>query len=209
MADLAFRVVGAAALEHAATPIVVIRAVVRSVAPVRAVLLRCLVRIDVASRAYDAKETRDLEPVLGPADRRVTAPLVWANLAANLPAFDGELGFDLELPCSLDLRTGAAAYLDALEGGDIPLTLFFSGTVFHGGEGGALTARPISGAAEVKTPLAVAVCREALVRHHGDATLLPVRREVLARLRRFAAERPTVTLDDAVARLLDLAEAGK
>jgi hypothetical protein len=207
--ELGFRIVGASPLEHAATPIVCVHVIAESRAAVRAVVLRCLVVIDPGARAYDANEAAALERVLGPADRRATAPLVWAQLPQNLPGFEGELGFDLHLPCSLDLRAGGAAYLDAIEDGNVPLTVLFSGTAFVADDAGALSALPIPQTAEARFALPIAVCRDALSRHHGDATLVPVRREILARLRRFAAHRHerTPALDDAIENLLDLAEA--
>ena len=47
----------------------------------------------------------------------------------------GETEFDLSLPCSYDFHVAANRYLAALDEGQVPLLLLFSGTVFTGAPG--------------------------------------------------------------------------
>jgi hypothetical protein len=45
--------------------------------------------------------------------------------------FIGELLVDLELPCTFDINVAATKYFHALDSGDIPVALMFSGTLFY------------------------------------------------------------------------------
>jgi hypothetical protein len=56
--------------------------------------------------------------------------MLWGNVAVEVPAFTGATTIALEVPCTFDLNVGATKYFQALEDGDLPLTLLFSGSVF-------------------------------------------------------------------------------
>ena len=62
-------------------------------------------------------------------------PMQLAFLTQVLPGFTGDCDFDLALPCSYDVDVAAHKYLAALEDGEVPLILLFSGTVFTGAPG--------------------------------------------------------------------------
>jgi len=70
------------------------------------------------------------------------------------------------VPCTYDLEIAATTYFHALEEGDIPLVLLFSGTVFTG-DGSGFTVHPVSWKAETPCAVPVVVWRE------NDGPLLP------------------------------------
>ena len=62
--------------------------------------------------------------------------MLWTHSNVVVPPFRGETEVDLPAECTFDLTIASAKYFDALEGGEAPLLLLFSGTVFYeGGDG--------------------------------------------------------------------------
>jgi Family of unknown function (DUF6084) len=55
------------------------------------------------------------------------------DTSVAVPRFTGELLVDLELPCTLDFNIAATKYFHALDSGDIPVAVMFSGTLFYEG----------------------------------------------------------------------------
>jgi hypothetical protein len=55
------------------------------------------------------------------------------NTSVAVPRFTGELLVDLELPCTFDFNIAATKYFHALDSGDIPVAVMFSGTLFYEG----------------------------------------------------------------------------
>ena len=56
----------------------------------------------------------------------------------TVPSFAGGTTVNLELPCSFDFNLAATKYFHALEAGEIPITVMFSGTVFYAESDGRL-----------------------------------------------------------------------
>jgi Family of unknown function (DUF6084) len=104
--------------------------------------------------------------------------------------------------CTYDLEVAAASYLAALEDGDVPLELLFSGTVFYGGADGRLQAERISWTKEATYALPVRVWRETMDGHFPGSAWLRLSRESYDRLRAYRARNAFATWDDAVATLL-------
>ena len=52
----------------------------------------------------------------------------------GIPGFTGTTLVDLQLPCTFDFTVASTKYFHALEAGEIPLCVMFSGTVFYRGE---------------------------------------------------------------------------
>lgn len=207
MPDLSFHVESAEAEPFAAAPLVVLKLRVASepaTAAVRGILLRAQVRIDAPARRYADAEAAGLRDLFGEPARwgATLRSLVWTSASLSVPAFEGRVVVDLPLPCSLDLTVAAAKYFYALEGGEVPLTLLFSGTVFHAGAGGALEAAPVPWSREAAFRLPVAVWKEAVDRQFPGAAPFALRRDVFDRLYRLKVARGLATLDEALESLL-------
>ena len=142
MPDLRFRVEGAQAVAHAASPLVSLRLHISNAAsdPIHAVLLRCQVQIEAPRRAYEESEQEGLADLFGAPARWPTTlkPLLWTQLGATVPAFAGETRFELQVPCTVDLNVASGKYFQSLASGAVPLLLLFSGTVFHAAPDGTV-----------------------------------------------------------------------
>ncbi len=205
-AELAFEAVGAAPLEHAAVPTLAISLRVTSVSgePIRSVLLDAQVQIAARMRAYEPAERERLQDLFGTPERwsSTLRTLQWARLTLVVPPFSGSTLVELPVPCSYDLEVVAAAYLSALEQGEVPLELLFSGTVFYTDEEGRLQATRISWESDASYSLPVSVWRETMDRHFPGSAWLRLSRENVDRLRAYRAREALPGWDAVVERLL-------
>ena len=107
--------------------------------------------------------------------------------------------------CTYDFEVAAAKYLHALDDGEIPLSLLFSGTVFvrprrrRVGAAGAVARRG-------ELPPAGRVWRELMDRYFPNSGWIRLRRETLDALTRYKAERALPVWDEAFERLLKEAD---
>jgi hypothetical protein len=204
MRDLAIHVTGADASRFSAAPQIDLHLRVTAPASVHGALLRCQVRIDAPRRAHDTREVAALADVFGPPSDwgRSLRSLLWTNTALALSPFDAAIDADLALPCSYDFALATTKYFHALEGADVPLTLLFSGTVFHDVDGG-LRAAPIASTLEARYALPLRVHAEAVARAHDGGVPVPLRRDVFDRLLRYRTTQQLPTWERAIEALLD------
>lgn len=205
MLRVTFSVEGAAASPLAASPAVALalRVAVTPDVPVHAVLLRCEARIEAARRGYAPAESEGLFDLFGEPARhpRTLRALPWIQTTLLVPSFRGHTVVDLALPCGTDFDGAVAKYFEALDGGEVPLSVLFSGTVFHARDDGALQVSPLPWTSEAGCTLPVSVYRDAFERHHAGA-LLPIPRELYERLRRYKKARGAATWAQALDALL-------
>jgi hypothetical protein len=183
--EVAFAVVDAARVEHAAVP--TLRFVLRADsagAPVRSILLDTQIRIAARRRRYDAAATDRLFELFGPREDWATNlnSLLWTRTTTVVPAFTGTTTVDLDVPCSYDLEVAASRYLDALADGEVPLEFLFSGALFYSGADGRLQTARISWEAEAEYRLPVAVWKETMERHFPGSAWLRVDKATFDRL---------------------------
>ena len=105
------------------------------------------------------------------------------------------------LPLSYDVEVAAHKYLAALEEGEVPLILLFSGTVFSGALG-QLSVQPVPWHKETQVRMPVAVWREAMDAHFPGQAWLRLSRTAYDDLATYRGEHGLVGWDDVVARLL-------
>jgi hypothetical protein len=211
MVDLDFSCVGVAADRYGATPAVTLQMRAAAASPeqrVHAAAIRCQVRIEPRRRQYAEDEADSLSTLFGGRDRwdQTMQPLQLAFLTHLLPGFTGAADFDLSLPCSYDFEVGSYRYLDALEDGEIPLILLFSGTVFAG-TAGSLDVSPVPWHKETRVRLPVAVWREAMEVHFPGQAWLRLDRHTFDRLVAYGNRQQLAAWPDIVDRLLK--EAGE
>ncbi len=112
-----------------------------------AIALRCQIRIEPLRRRYDDSEADALRDLFGErarwGDTLKPLQLAFVN-AGRCRASLSTIDIDLPLPCSYDFDVAANKYLYALDDGEVPLLLLFSGTVFTTGANGFSVA-PIPG----------------------------------------------------------------
>jgi hypothetical protein len=206
MPDLRFSVEGASVVPHAASPLVALTVHIENTPAdetIQATLLSCQVRIDAPLRSYAPAERERLRDVFGQPDQwhRSLRGLLWTHATATVAPFQGEARVDLHLPCSADLSAGAAKYFYALESGQIPLTLQFSGTVFYQA-GERLQVARIPWDREAAFRLEVAVWKEMMAAYYPNTSFVALRSDLFDRLHRYRAAHGLPTCDHAVERLL-------
>ena len=161
MSDLEFEVLDAQPEPYAAVPTIMLRLRIteRSGMPVHAVALRCQIRIEPQRRRYTDAETRGSGRGVRRAHRSGAdslRPFLWTHVSTTLSSFSGSTEVDLPVTCTYDFEVSGTKYFHALDDGEIPLVLLFSGTTFVAGADGFSVA-PVAWHEEAAFRLPVAV----------------------------------------------------
>jgi len=205
VAELTFRVSAARAEPFAAAPLLVLALEITDAAAgdVRVVGLRCQIRIEPRQRPYTVDEAARLSDLFGERPRwaETMRPLLWTHASVVVPGFRRRTQVELQVPCSYDFEVASSKFFHALDGGEVPLRLLFSGTVFTQREG-ALAAEPIPWHAEVTYRLPVEVYRDAIDRHFPGSAWVRLRRETFDALYRFKSRRALPSWEQAIEALL-------
>ena len=205
MTDLAIEVVGARAEPYAAVPTLMLRLALTEASgdPVHAVALRTQIQIAPQRRRYSQGEEERLLELFGeqPQWGESLRPFLWTHATAMLTGFTGSTEVDLPVTCTYDFEVTAAKYLHALEGGEIPLTLLFSGTVFARRDG-VVSVQPVAWHVEADHRLPVKVWRDLMDLYFPNSGWIRLRRETIDALTRFKAERALTSWEDAFEQLL-------
>jgi hypothetical protein len=203
--ELGFDCVEARAERYAAAPTLTLglRVTEATGQHVGAIALRCQIRIQPHQRAYSTGEADGLRDLFGERARwgETLKPIQFATVPVMVPAFQDSVVVDLPVPCTYDLEVAASRYLDALGGGDVPLLLLFSGTIFGNGNG-AFSVEPVPWHLECAYRLPVAVWREAMDVHFPNSAWLRLHRDTMAELGRFKSDRALATWEETIEVLL-------
>ncbi|MFE0464430.1 DUF6084 family protein [Kitasatospora sp. NPDC058965] len=169
---------------------------------VHAVALRCQLRIEPGRRGYAPRETEGLADLFGTPDRwqRTLQPLQFAQVATVVPGFTGSTDIELAVPCSYDMEVAATRYFAALEDGEIPLLLLFSGTVFSGPQGFAV--HPVPWDREARCRVPVATWREMVEQHFPGCGWLRLPGATMGALLEYRSRRALPSWEATVTALL-------
>jgi Family of unknown function (DUF6084) len=207
MAELSFTCLDVQPERYAMAPTLLFRLRVDAAAGqrVRAIALRCQIRIEPGRRGYGDQEAERLLELFGERGRwgDTLKPFQFANASTVVPSFTGSIEVDVAVPCSYDMEVAAGRYFHALEDGEIPFILLFSGTVFGASEG--LWIEQVPWHAESHYRMPVAVWREMMDIHFPGSGWLRLRRDTIDALAKFRAIRALPSWDDAVITVLDAA----
>jgi hypothetical protein len=211
--DLSFRVTGAKAVPFAATPLLALKLQVGNAVTaeaVHAVVLRCQVQIEAQRRGYEAADQARLFELFGEPERwgQTLRGLLWAHVNVNVPGFTGETVVDLPLPCSFDFNVAVTKYVHALQDGEIPLSLLFSGTVFYEANGDGLQVAQIPWEKEANYRLPVRVWQEMMAHYYPNGAWLCLRQDVFDRLYQYKIRHGVPTWEAALESLLPPDEGG-
>jgi hypothetical protein len=202
---LSFEALGARAEPYAAVPTLLVRLRITEAdgRPVHAVALRCQIMIEPQRRRYEPAEEEHLLELFGETPRwgDTLRPFLWTHVGMTVTGFTGSTEVDLPITCTYDFEVAAAKYLHALRGGEVPLLLLFSGTVFGRGEAG-FSAQPVAWHEEASFRLPVGVWRDVMDRYFPGGCWLRLRRDTLDALLRYKAERGILTWEETVEQLL-------
>ncbi|MEU9079505.1 DUF6084 family protein [Kitasatospora sp. NPDC004745] len=192
---------------YAAVPTLVFRLRITA-APgtrVHALALRCQLRIEPGRRPYGEAEGERLADLFGERERWATTlnPIQLATVPLMVPGFTEETEVDLPVPCSYDLEVASARYFRALDGGEVPLLLLFSGTAFSGPGGFQVTPVPWDREASVRMP--VRVWREAVDQHFPGCGWLRLPNDLMDALLAYRSRRALPSWEATVRELLTAA----
>ncbi|HEV7192381.1 MAG TPA: DUF6084 family protein [Jatrophihabitantaceae bacterium] len=174
---------------------------------VHALALRTQLRIEPLARRYDDSEADAMRDLFGERARwgRTLKPLQFGFVNQMVPTFTGQTTVDVALPCSYDFDVAANKYLYALEQGEIPLLLLFSGTVFTAaGNGFSVSLVPWDREARYRLP--VSVWKQTLDLHFPGTAWMRLGHRNFDALHRYRTEQQLTSWDDAIERLLKEAE---
>ena len=120
-----------------------------------------------------------------------------------MPPFTGDATVDVQVPCTYDFDVTATRYLASLDGGEVPLELLFSGTLFYAASDGRLQTARIAWDREAEYRMPVSVWRETMERHFGGTGWIRLRSETLERLHAYRSSNALKSFDEALDALLE------
>lgn len=207
MPELSFRVEGAEAVQFAAAPLLVLKLRVSNANPaesLHSVSLQCQIQIQAARRRYNAEEQQRLTDLFGSPDRwsLTLRNMLWTHANIVVPGFQGTVLIDLPVPCTFDFNVAATKYFSALDAGEIPILIQFSGTAFYAGQDGALQVSPIPWNREAAYALPIAVWKEMMDFHYPNTAWLSLRRDVFERLLAYKSRHGIPTWEQTIESVL-------
>jgi hypothetical protein len=205
MTELVFDCLDARPERYAAAPTMILKLRIAELTgePIHAMTLQCQIRIEAQRRRYADAEAERLHDLFGETARwgDTLKPLHFISLALTVPAFSGSVEVELPVPCTYDFEVTSAKYLNALDEGEIPLILLFSGSVFtRGASGFAVERVPWNKEAQYRLP--VATWRAMMDLHFPDGAWIRVRRDTFDALQRYKSRQALTGWDEALESLL-------
>jgi hypothetical protein len=211
MPELHFQIEGAEAVAHAAAPLIAVKLRITNLPPTEAIhtlTLRCQVQIEPAKRRYLSQEQEKLLDLFGEPERwsRTVRPLLWMNTIVAVPGFTDNVLVNLELPCTFDFNVATTKYFHALQDGDIPVCVMFSGTVFYKGTDDALQVAQVPWDREANFRLPVSVWKDMMDMYFPETAWLCLRRDAFEQLYQYKMRHGLPTWEQAIARALEAVE---
>jgi hypothetical protein len=210
MAELAFDCITARAERYAAGPTLTLTLRISETSGLRveAIALRCQIRIEPARRRYSSEEAHRLNDLFGDTERWADTlrPMQFVTVSTMVPSFSGAIEAEVPIPLTYDMEVGSARYFAGLDGGEIPLLLLFSGTLFTMVDG-RIQVQQVPWSKEAAYRLPLSVWREAIDAHFPNSGWIKMSRQTLEELQRFKSAHALPTWDITLAALLDKANA--
>jgi hypothetical protein len=208
VAELVFDCVGAAAERYAVAPSMSLRLRIAETTGVKvdAIALRCQIRIEPTRRRYSDAEAERLNDLFGDTQRwaETLKPLQFTTVSHMVPGFTGSTELDLPVMLSYDLEIGSTRYFAGLEGGEVPLLLLFSGTMFSTA-GGRLQVQQVPWSKEASYRLPVSIWREAIDAHFPNSAWIRMSLQTFDALQHFKSRQALPTWDATITALLERA----
>ena len=215
MPDLKFQVEGVESEPFAAGPLLRFKlrlsqgaASGADLVAIDAVSLQCQLRIEPGQRRYTPGEQDKLLDLFDRPARwgQTLRTLLWTHAGVGVGPFTESILVDLPVPCTYDFNVAITKYFYALEEGEIPVTLLFSGTIFHAGEDGALQVAQIPWDKEAAFRLPVSVWKQMMEQYYPNSAWLCLRKDVFDRLYQYKSREGIPTWEQALEILLPAQE---
>jgi hypothetical protein len=212
MPELDFTVEGAEVARYAVSPLLLFKLRLANAdagEEVASVALQCQIQIEAVRRSYTPEEQARLADLFGAPQRwsQTLRTMLWTHTGATVPPFTGVCTIELPVPCTFDFNVAATKYFGALEGGEVPLVLQFSGTVFYRADDGALQVSRVPWHKEAPFRLPVRTWQAMMEHYYPNGAWLCIQRDVFDRLARYRSERGFTGWEEALVSLLDSAAA--
>jgi hypothetical protein len=209
--DLKFTVEGAEQQPHSAAPLLVFKLrIAETIAneeptTIPSIALRCQIRIEPTRRRYAPAEQEQLLDLFGEPQRwgQTLRSALWTHASVVVPPFTGSTVVDLPVPCSFDFNVATTKYFHALEDGEVPLCLLFSGTIFYTSEDGYLQVSQIPWEKEAIFRLPVSVWKDMIDLYYPNSAWLCLGRNAFDRLYRWKCSQGIPTWEQAIETLLE------
>ena len=212
MSQLNFEVIGSRPEPYHASPTLSLQLRITETTGARlhAIALRCQVQIEPRRRRYSHDEEERLLELFGEPRRwsETLQTIVWAQVPLMVQGFTGRTEVDLPLICTYDFEVGSAKYLQALDHGEIPIRVLFSGTIFTKAAAG-FAVEQVPWEKEAAFALPVPVLRAVMDRYFPDTAWIRLRRESFDALHRFRGLRALPTWEETIETLLREAKVGE
>lgn len=207
MPELHFAIEAAEAVAHAAAPLIALKLRITnlpSAETIHSLTLRCQVQIEPAKRRYLPHEQGKLLDLFGEPERwsRTVRPLLWMNTSVAVPGFTSSTLVDVQLPCTFDFNVASTKYFHALDAGDIPVCVMFSGTAFYRGADDALQVAQVPWDREANFRLPVSIWKEMMDMHFPNTAWLCLGREAFDQLYQYKMRHGLPTWEQAITRAL-------
>lgn len=203
MPDLQFKIEGAEVEPFAMSPQLAFKLqMTNSVAgeDIHSVALRAQVQIESPRRTYAPEEQAKLGDLFGEPERwsQTLRAFLWTHSSVIVPAFEQSTEVRLPVPCTFDFNVAATKYFAGLSGGEVPVCVQFSGSVFFVEQGGPLQVMPIPWDKEARFRLPVRLWKELMSTYYPDTAWLCLQRDAFERLYRYKVERGIPTWEQAL-----------
>ena len=209
MIDLEFACTDAAPDLSAAAPTIALRLRITESTgtPVHALALRSQIRIEPSRRRYDDSEAAAVRDLFGERARwgATLKPFQLAFTSQVVPSFRDSVEIDVALTCSYDFDVAANKYLYALDDGEAPLLILFSGAAFTAGPAG-FSVTPIPWHKETRYRLPVEVWKRTMQLHFPGCAWMRLDIDTFDALHRYRCGQELPSWDDAIDRLLKEAD---
>jgi hypothetical protein len=212
MPDLSFHLEKAEAVPYAAAPMLTFHLRIDQIGddeteklvPIHTVVLRCQVRIESARRRYSAPEQEQLLDLFDTPARwsQTLRPLLWTHTSAVVPPFTKNVVAELPVPCTFDFNLAVTKYFNALEDGEVPLSLLFSGTIFYEQPDAGLQVVQIPWEKEAGFRLPIKVWKDMMELYYPNTAWLCLRKDIFDRLQAYKSEQRLPTWEQAMESLL-------
>ncbi len=207
MPDLDFKVLGVEAANYGIAPLLHFKLEVTNQPPeetIQSVMLQTQIQIHPTLRAYQAEEKEKLGELFGTPERwgQTLRARLWTHANVNVRQFSEKTEAILSVPCTFDLNVAATKYFYALEDGEVPLLLLFSGTIFYENHEGHLQISQVSWNKECTYRMPVAVWKEMMEQHYPNTAFVSLERGLFERLYAFRRREGLADWDQTIARLL-------
>jgi hypothetical protein len=215
MPELDFQVEKAEAVPYAVAPLLGFKLRITQTAqpgetllPIHTIVLRCQIRIEPTRRKYAAHEQDQLKDLFGEPNRwgQTLRSMLWTHANVVVPAFNDSVTVELPVPCTYDFNVATTKYFGALQDGEIPLLLLFSGTIFHEVEDAPLQIAQISWEKEASFRLPVQIWRDMMEMYYPNSAWLNLRKDIFDQLRDYKTRMAIPTWERTMEHLLASSE---